>query len=64
MKVGIIGAGNIATKMASTINALDGICNYAIASRDLQKAETFKETYGFIKAYGSYEGLLKDPNDL
>lgn len=62
MNVGIIGAGNIATKMANTINALEGICNYAIASRDLQKAEAFKETYGFNKTYGSYEEMLKDPN--
>ena len=60
MNVGIIGAGSIATKMANTINALDGVFNYAIASRDIQKAENYKQTYGFEKAYGSYEELLKD----
>lgn len=35
---------------------------YAIAGRNMEKAERFKETYGFQKAYGSYEKLLADPN--
>ena len=43
MKVGIIGAGKIAEKMATTINQLDGVCNYAIASRELDKAVAFQE---------------------
>ena len=43
MNIGIIGAGNIAEKMAVTINQLDGVFNYAIASRDLQKAKVFQE---------------------
>ena len=34
---------------------------YAIAGRNMEKAERFKETYGFQKAYGSYEKLLADP---
>lgn len=34
---------------------------YAIAGRTLEKAEAFKEKYGFRKAYGSYEDLLTDP---
>ena len=60
MNIGIIGAGNIAEKMAVTINQLDGIFNYAIASRDLQKAKVFQEKFGVQKAYGSYEELLQD----
>lgn len=35
---------------------------YAVASRDLAKAMAFAETYGFEKAYGSYEELAEDPN--
>lgn len=62
MNVGIIGAGRIAIKMAETLNQLPGFVNYAIASRDLKKAEDFKNQYGCSKAYGSYEALLKDPN--
>ena len=34
---------------------------YAIAGRSLEKAEQFKEKYGFEKAYGSYQELLDDP---
>ena len=60
MKVGIIGAGRIAEKMATTINQLDGVCNYAIASRELDKAVAFQEKFGVQKAYGCYEDLLKD----
>ena len=61
-KIGIIGAGHIAQKMASTINKLSGFCNYAIASRSKEKADDFKSKYGFQKAYYSYEEMLQDPN--
>ena len=33
----------------------------AIAGRTLEKAEAFKEKYGFQRAYGSYMELLEDP---
>lgn len=63
LNVGIIGCGNIANKMAITINNLkDDFVNYAVGSRTIEKAKAFKEKYGFIKAYGSYEELLKDEN--
>lgn len=62
MKVGIMGAGTIAVKMANTINKMEEASCYAIASRSLEKAEAFKEKYGFEVAYGSYEELAKDEN--
>jgi predicted dehydrogenase len=61
MKVGMIGAGGIAAKLATTIAAMNGVMNYAIASRSLDKAEAFKTEHHFQKAYGSYEELMKDP---
>lgn len=61
MKVGILGAGHIANAMATAIQGLDGVVNYAIASRSLEKAEGYKEKYGFVKAYGSYEEMVSDP---
>ncbi len=61
MNIGIIGAGWIAEKMASTISKLDGIKTYAIASRDIEKAKTFAAKYGVTKAYGSYKELINDP---
>ena len=60
LRIGLIGPGHIANKMASTIAKLDGFCNYAVASRSKEKADAFKQKYGFIKAYYSYEEMLQD----
>lgn len=60
MRVGIMGAGAIAIQMAKAINGLKDVEAYAIASRSLDKANEFKNKYGFEKAYGSYEELVKD----
>lgn len=59
--VGIIGAGHIALKMASTLAALPRTHRYAIASRETRKARTFAKEQGFERAYGSYEELMDDP---
>lgn len=60
VNVGIIGAGEIAVKMAMTLQPLKGVSCYAIASRDIQKARTFADKYGFEVAYGSYGEMLRD----
>ena len=60
MRVGIIGAGTIAGKIASTLKDLEGVDNFAIASRSLEKAETFAREWGFERAYGTYSDLLDD----
>ncbi|WP_455714354.1 Gfo/Idh/MocA family protein [Anaerosporobacter sp.] len=60
MKIGILGAGNIAQTMANTISKMDGIVSYAVASRDFEKANAFATKNGFAKAYGSYEDLVSD----
>ena len=68
MNIGIIGAGWIATKLARTLKAMqgldgmDGCVGYAIAARDLERAERFAAEWGFAKAYGSYEALVSDPD--
>lgn len=59
-KVAILGAGNIAEKMAVTLSSMAGVEKYAIASRDMGRAMSFAEKYGFTKAYGSYEDLVND----
>ena len=59
-KVGIIGAGWIADKMAEALAPLNDYCVYAIASRSLEKAEAFANTWNIQKAYGSYEELVAD----
>lgn len=60
MNVGILGAGGIARKMALTLNGMEGANAYAVASRDLQKAQTFAKEEHVEKAYGSYEEMLAD----
>ncbi len=61
-KVGILGAGKIAGVIADTLNKLDAFCPYAIASRDLNRANEFGDTYNIEKRYGSYEELVNDPD--
>jgi len=59
-KVGIIGAGWIAEKMAEALAPLNDYCVYAIASRSLEKAEAFATKWNVPKAYGSYEEMVAD----
>ena len=60
MKTAILGAGNIAGTLAVTMRELAEVECYAVASRNLEKAQAFAKKYGFQKAYGSYEEMLAD----
>lgn len=60
MKFAIMATGWIAEKMALTVAQLPQVERYAVASRNLQKAQEFAKKYGFEKAYGSYEELVRD----
>ncbi len=60
MRIGILGAGGIARKMAQTLSRMTEAEAYAIASRSEEKAKTFAGQYGIPRAYGSYEALLND----
>lgn len=60
MRVGIIGSGNIASQMAATINQVDGVELYAVASRTVAKAKDFAEKFGASCYYGNYEDLAND----
>ena len=60
MKIGILGAGLIARKMATTINGMEDAELAAIGSRDLAKAQAFAAEFNIPTAYGSYEELAKD----
>ena len=62
MRVGIIGAGWIATKAAITLCHLTNVEAYAIASRSLGKAQEFAAKWNIAKAYGSYSELIADPD--
>lgn len=60
MNVGILGAGRIAVAMAQTLNGMEDACAYAVASRDIRRAEEFAEKNHVEKAYGSYAEMLMD----
>jgi len=58
--IAILGAGDIAGKMALTVAEMPEIELYAVASRDLERAKAFAGVHRFQKAYGSYEQMLSD----
>ncbi|MCR5756131.1 MAG: Gfo/Idh/MocA family oxidoreductase [Acetatifactor sp.] len=61
LNVAIMGAGNIAGSMAAALAGIkDEVVSYAVASRDIEKAKSFADKWGFQKAYGSYEELVED----
>lgn len=60
-KIGILGAGNIAAKMAETLQSLPSAQLWAVAARDMERAKAFANQFGAEKAYGSYEALVLDP---
>ena len=62
VKIGIIGTGWIAEKMAITLEGMEGVEAYAVASRQLQTACDFADRWGFTRAYGSYEEMLDAPD--
>lgn len=67
----ILAPGRIANAMATAMNGIkdgklktiDGnkIRLYAVASRNLERAQDFAKKWNFEKAYGSYEELYNDP---
>lgn len=60
LNVSILGAGRIAATMAETLAKMKDVTCYAVAARDLNRAQAFASQYGFQKAYGSYEEMLED----
>lgn len=58
----ILGCGWIAEIFASDLKTLDNAVLYAAASRNIVKANRFAKDFGFQKAFGSYEEMLKDEN--
>lgn len=64
MRVAILGAGEIAKMMARTLRGMkaggEDVELYAVGSRSRDKADAFAHEEGFLKAFGSYEDMLKD----
>ncbi len=62
MNIAFLGAGRIAHVLAKTMVQMEDVNLYAVAARDLDRAEAFRAEYGFEKAYGSYTDMLSDPH--
>ena len=60
IRMGIVGTGIIAEKMALTIGRMDDVEAWAVASRSEEKAAAFASRWGFTRSYGSYEALFED----
>lgn len=60
IKWGIIGLGKIANKFAKDLTEVKDAELYAVASRNINKAQAFKNEYSAQKAYGSYDELMDD----
>ncbi|MCF0197379.1 MAG: Gfo/Idh/MocA family oxidoreductase [Bacteroidaceae bacterium] len=62
MKIGIVGAGHIAHKMARTLRQIHSVEVLAVASRNQEKAMKFASEENVARAYGSYEDIYNDPD--
>lgn len=59
---GVLGTADIARGQTIPGMLLAEHCEpYAVAGRKIEKAEQYREAFGFQKAYGSYDELLADP---
>ena len=62
IKWGVLGTASIAKGATIPGMKMDDTCIlHAIAGRSKEKAESFKEEFGFEKAYYNYQDLIDDP---
>ena len=62
VKWGVMGTAGIASwGTIPGMQKAEGCGLYAIAGRSLEKAQAYKECFGFEKAYKGYDALLSDP---
>lgn len=60
IRVGIIGLGSIAQRVAAGVTFAEHATLQAVASRDYAKAVAFKERFDAVVAYDSYQKLMED----
>jgi predicted dehydrogenase len=58
---GVLGAGGIATKLATDLAVSQTNVLHAVAARDLSRAQDFAARFGGHTAYGDYRQLVEDP---
>lgn len=62
VRIGVIGLGRIFHRVMADLENFEGCELYALAARDLGRAQAEAERYHARKAYGSYEELVSDPD--
>ena len=55
-----MGAGNIAGKFVDAARRVEGCDVVAVASKSMERAETFARQFSVKRYYDSYESMLKD----
>lgn len=58
IKWGIVGPGKIAAKFAQDLNLVKGATIEAVASRNVERAQSFASEHGANQVFGSYEELF------
>lgn len=56
----ILGCGKIASKFAEDLHRTPGANLYAVASRNQEKADLFREAFNAEVSYGSYKEMVRD----
>lgn len=62
LRWGLIACGNIARAFAAGLQQTDSGDALAVASRSLEKADSFADDFDIPRRYGSYQALLDDPD--
>ncbi len=62
MRMGVLGAANIARSFISALRGSTKVDVCAVASRDAAKSEAFALEMGLAQSFGSYEAMLADPS--
>lgn len=60
IKFGILGTGLAANLFSNTLRKMENVIVYAVASKKLERAESFKNEHGIEVSYDSYEQLVQD----
>jgi predicted dehydrogenase len=61
LHLAFLGCGFITRVHSRHLRSFRGEVQFSYASRDLQKAETFRRRFGGRRAFGSYDEALEDP---
>ena len=62
LRIGVLGSGDIATRVSNTFLNMDDVEMYAVASRNYEHARAFGEKFGYLHSYQTYEEVMEDPN--